>query len=224
VDQIKARITTLYPNAETKKVGFSILPHVLSLAPASEVDPLSALPIATIVDQAKIVGVEPAVGLFVDIGVPGVPGFVHISRISSEEKIENLEKATGAYKIGATHPARILSFNPMDGLFMLSMEKRVLEQPYLRIDDIKIGEVIKGKIEKVLDRGGVVITVADGINGVVEEDHLSDVKLKNPEKKFRAGMEVRARVSIWSRVMGQDKKLMISLRFWQAIRREENFV
>jgi rRNA biogenesis protein RRP5 len=135
---------------------------------------------------------------------------VHISRISSEEKIENLDKATGAYKIGTTHPARILGFNPMDGLFMLSMEKRVLEQPYLRIDDIKIGEVIKGKIEKILDRGGVVITVADGINGVVEEDHLSDVKLKNPEKKFRVGMEVRARVSIWSRVIGQDKALMIS--------------
>ncbi|KAA8912855.1 hypothetical protein FN846DRAFT_931829 [Sphaerosporella brunnea] len=207
--KIKARITTLFPNTEAKKVVFSILPHVLSLTPASETHPLTALPIATIVDQAKIIGVEPAVGLFVDVGVPGIPGFVHISRISSDEKVENLEKTTGPYKIGATHPARILGFNPMDGLLVLSMEKRVLEQPYLRIDDIKIGEVIKGKIEKILGRGGIVINVADGINGVVEEDHLSDVKLKNPEKKFRVGMEVRARVLATS---PERRKLRLTLK------------
>jgi len=193
--QIKARITVRFSNAGSKKVGFSILPHILQLVSASKTDPFAALPIATTIDQAKIIGVEPNVGLFVDVGVTGVPGFVHISRISSEEKIENLEKTIGAYKIGATHPARILGFNQMDGLYLLSMEKRILEQPYLRIEDIEIGSVVKGKIEKLLDRGGVVIHIADGIAGVVEEDHLSDVKLKNPEKKFRVGMEVRARVS-----------------------------
>jgi rRNA biogenesis protein RRP5 len=98
----------------------------------------------------------------------------------------------------------------MDGLFMLSMEKRVLEQPYLRIDDIKIGDVVKGKIEKVLERGGVVINVADGISGVVEEAHLSDIKLKNPEKKFREGMEVRARVGISITCNFWIEKLMAS--------------
>ncbi|KAI5788698.1 hypothetical protein FPQ18DRAFT_245482, partial [Pyronema domesticum] len=193
-NKIKARITTLYPNAETKKVGFSILPHVLSFTPAAESHPLNALPIGTIIDQAKIIGSDTSLGLFVDTGVEGVPGFVHISRISSEEKIESLEKTTGAYKIGATHAARVLGFNPMDGLFLLSMEKRVLEQPYLRVEDVKIGSVIKGKIEKILERGGVIITVADGISGIVEEAHLADTKLKHPEKKFRIGMEVKARV------------------------------
>jgi len=194
--QIKARITTRFHNTETKKVSFSILPHVLQLVSASETDPLAALPIATTIEQAKIINVEHNLGLFVDVGVVGVPGFVHISRISSEEKIENLEKTIGAYKIGTIHPARVLGFNPMDGLYLLSMEKRVIEQPYLRVEDIKIGSVVKGKIEKVLERGGVVINIADGISGVVEEDHLSDIKLKNPEKKFREGIDVRARVCI----------------------------
>jgi rRNA biogenesis protein RRP5 len=82
----------------------------------------------------------------------------------------------------------------MDGLYILSMEERVLKQPFLRIEDIKIGEVVKGTIERVLDRGGVVVKVADGISGIVEEDHLNDVKLKNPEKKFRVGLGVKARV------------------------------
>lgn len=82
----------------------------------------------------------------------------------------------------------------MDGLFLLSTEKKVLEQPFLRIEDIKVGGIVKGKIERVLDRGAVIVNIADGISGLVNETHLSDVKLKNPEKKFREGVEVRARV------------------------------
>jgi rRNA biogenesis protein RRP5 len=116
--------------------------------------------------------VEPNAGLFVDIGVPKVFGFVHISRVSSEGKIENLEKVDGKYQVGSQHPARVLGFNPMDGLFNLSMEKRVLEQPYLRIEDIKVGAIVKGKIDKILDRGALIVNLADGISGIVEETIL----------------------------------------------------
>lgn len=191
---IKARITTSFLNSDTPKVGVSLLPHILSFTQCSETHPFIKLPISTIIEASKVVGVEPNAGLFVDIGVPKVFGFVHISRVSSEGKIENLEKVDGKYQVGSQHPARVLGFNPMDGLFNLSMEKRVLEQPYLRIEDIKVGAIVKGKIDKILDRGALIVNLADGISGIVEEDHLSDVKLKNPEKKFRVGLEVRTRV------------------------------
>ena len=159
-----------------------------------ETDPLTALPVGTIIDTAKVLGVESRVGLFVDVGVEGVPGFVHISRVSSEGKLEDLPKDIGEWKVGTVHQARILGFNPMDGLYMASTEKRVIEQPFLRIDDIKVGQVVKGIVQTILDRGGLVISVSDGITGLVEEEHISDVKLKNPEKKFREGSEVKVRV------------------------------
>lgn len=82
----------------------------------------------------------------------------------------------------------------MDGVFLVSTEKRVLEQPFLRVEDVKIGEVVKGKIERVLDRGALLVGLADGISGLVNDTHLSDIKLKNPEKKFREGLEVKCRV------------------------------
>lgn len=82
----------------------------------------------------------------------------------------------------------------MDGMFLLSTEKKVLDQPFLRIEDIRIGEVIKGIIERVLDRGAIIVKVADGISGLVNDTHLSDIKLKNPEKKFRQGVEVKCKV------------------------------
>lgn len=146
-------------------------------------------------DIAKVVAVESKIGLFLDVGVPDKPGFVHISRISSESRIESLVKEEGPYKIGTILRARVTAFSSMDGQYLLSTEKRVLEQPYLRIDDIKVGAVIKGRIGKVLDRGAVIVDVADGISGIVEDMHLSDVKLKHPEKKFREGLQVRTRVT-----------------------------
>lgn len=132
--------------------------------------------------------------MFLETGIPGIPGFVHISRVSSETKVDDLSKDNGPYKLGTIHEARVVGFNAMDGMYLLSTEKKVIEQPYLRIEDIKIGETVKGKIQKVLERGGVTVNIADGISGFVSEDHLSDVKLKNPEKKFREGVEVRCRV------------------------------
>lgn len=82
----------------------------------------------------------------------------------------------------------------MDGVFLLSTERKVLDQPFLRIEDITIGEIVKGTIERVLDRGAIIVKVADGISGLVNDTHLSDIKLKNPEKKFREGVEVKCKV------------------------------
>ncbi|KAL7272217.1 rRNA biogenesis protein rrp5 [Rhizina undulata] len=192
--KIKARVISTFPQSDPKKVGLSILPHILHLTPHHENSPLAALPIATTLDAAKIINVDPKLGLFVDTGVPNLPGFVHISRVSSDSKVETLPRDSGAFKIGNVHPARVLGFNAMDGLFLLSTEKRVLDQPFLRIEDIKVGEIVKGTIERVLDTGAITVKVADGISGIVPEIYLSDFKLKNPEKKFRVGLEVRAKV------------------------------
>jgi rRNA biogenesis protein RRP5 len=136
-------------------------------------------------------------GLFVDIGVKGVPGFVHISRVK-DGKIETLSESTGAYKAGSTHRGRIIGYNSVDGVYLVSFEPSVLEQPFLRIEDLKIGEVVKGKVEKIIVNasgvGGVLVNLAEGISGLVPESHLADVQLLHPEKKFKEGLVVTARV------------------------------
>jgi len=96
----------------------------------------------------------------------------------------------------------------MDGLYLVSMEQKVLDQPFLRVEDIKIGEVVKGTIDRVLDSGRVIVNLAEGITGMVDSLHLSDIKLKHPEKKFREGVEVKARV-IFFRLLGQFPIILI---------------
>ncbi|KAH8880404.1 nucleic acid-binding protein [Thozetella sp. PMI_491] len=201
--RVKARIICNFPTADKPKLGFSLLPHVLSMKPKTvsrdgqEISPLAALPSSSHVEKCTVVKVDPGIGLYVDVSVAGVSGFVHISRVK-DGKVDALWENSGPYKTGSVHPGRIIGYNAMDGLFLLSFEKRILEQPFLRIEDIPIGEVVSGTIEKLVIRpegiGGVLVNLAEGITGLVPEIHLADVHLQHPEKKFREGMKVKARV------------------------------
>lgn len=57
------------------------MPHVLALdtaKTASGQSPLEALPVGYVVEAAKVVEVIEDQGVYVDIGVDGVRGFVHV--------------------------------------------------------------------------------------------------------------------------------------------------
>ncbi|KAI4197457.1 MAG: hypothetical protein LQ350_005896 [Teloschistes chrysophthalmus] len=203
--KVKARVICTYPDAEPRKLGVSLLDHVLSLksnpiqadAASDNPKPIDLLPISTIVPEARVVKVEPDIGLMLDMGVKGIRGYVHISRIS-DGKIETLAQDTGPYKMGSVHKARVTGYNYMDGLFIVSMEPKVIAQPFLSIDDVRIGQVAKGTIEKMLINetgvNGLIVAIAEGITGLVPEIHFSDIHLQHPEKKFKVGASVTTRV------------------------------
>lgn len=197
-DKVKARVTSTFPAADEEKdrVALSVLPHVVGLTQA-KADALTAHPVGQIVD-AKIQHADSTMGLFVNIGDKKNPatGYVHISRISSEERIENLSVKDGDYAVNTTHKARVLGFANTDGLYIMSMEKTVLNQPFLRIEDVPVGELISGTVDSILPKGGIVIKLADGITGLANELNISDIKLAHPEKKYKPKKQVKARVSL----------------------------
>ncbi|KAI0844161.1 nucleic acid-binding protein [Daldinia vernicosa] len=196
----KARVICNFPASKDPKLGVSLLDHVVALksksTPSGEL-PLKALPISSVVEQCKVTKVDPEVGLFVDVGVEGTPGFVHISRVK-DGKIDMLSESSGPFKTDSVHRGRVVGYNAIDGMFHLSFEKHILEQPFLRIEDIPIGEVVNGEIEKLMVNqdgvSGLLVKLAEGIVGFVPEMHLADVRLQHPEKKFREGLKVKARV------------------------------
>ncbi|RAL68395.1 hypothetical protein DID88_007126 [Monilinia fructigena] len=201
--KVRGRVICTFPNSDPPKLGVSLLDHVISLLPqqagkpGNKVNPLDTLPLSAIIEEITIKKVESGVGLFVDVGVKGIPGFVHISRVK-DGKIETLEETTGPYKVGSVHRGRVLGYNSLDGVYLISLEKSVLEQPYLRIEDLKVGEVVKGKVEKLIVNangvGGLLVNLAENISGLVPETHLADIQLLHPEKKFKEGMAITARV------------------------------
>ncbi|KAK8022186.1 hypothetical protein PG993_012953 [Apiospora rasikravindrae] len=200
--KVKARVICNFPTSEDPKLGISMLDHVTKLRPktvdgSSSKSPLDALSISALVEECTVTKVEPEVGVFVEIGVKGVPGFVHISRLK-DGKVDMLSQTTGPYRLGSVNKGRVVGYNPMDGMFQLSFEKQILDQPFLRVQDVPVGGIVNGVIEKLIvgQNGvdGLLVKIAEGISGLVPEMHLADIKLQHPEKKFREGQKVKARV------------------------------
>jgi len=79
--KITARVTAVFPSAEPRRAILSTLPHIASLDTAKTQSgqfPLEALPIGFIVESAKVIQVIEKQGVYVDVGVEGVKGFVHV--------------------------------------------------------------------------------------------------------------------------------------------------
>ncbi|KAK7419432.1 rRNA biogenesis protein rrp5 [Neonectria punicea] len=202
--RVKGRVICNFLTSREPKLGISLLPHIISLEqkrPSKKTDvtklPTEVLPISSLVEKCTIRHVEAEIGLYVDVGIPGLSGFVHISRVK-DGKVDALYESSGPYKVGSEHKGRIIGYNEVDGVFQLSFEKTVLEQEYLRLEDVPIGAVVTCSVEKVvIGEGGVnglILKISEGVSGFVAERHLSDVHLQHPEKKFRQGMKVKARV------------------------------
>ncbi|GAP89307.1 putative rRNA biogenesis protein rrp5 [Rosellinia necatrix] len=198
--KIKARVICDFPTAKEPKLGVSLLDHVMALSPqqaASTKSPLDLLPASSTVEKCTIFKVDPDMGAFVEVGVDRIPGFVHISRLK-DGKLDLLSESSGPFKIGTVHRGRVLSYSAIDGVYNLSFESSVLQQPFLRVEDVTVGTVVSGEIEKLIINqdgiGGVLVKLAEGVHGYVPEMHLADVRLQHPEKKFREGLKVKARV------------------------------
>ncbi|KAI1369153.1 hypothetical protein F5Y08DRAFT_183000 [Xylaria arbuscula] len=198
--KIKARVICDFPTAKEPKLGVSLLDHVMNLTPLRTTSaklPLDVLSPSSMIEQCTIFKVDPDKGVFVNIGVDGVPGFVHISRLK-DGKLDLLSESSGPFKIGTVHRGRIITYNAVDGVYNLSFESSVLEQPFLRIEDVAVGTVVSGEIEKLLINqdgvSGLLVKLAEGIHGYIPEMHMADVRLQHPEKKFREGLKVKARV------------------------------
>ncbi|KAI8646880.1 hypothetical protein BD408DRAFT_428276 [Parasitella parasitica] len=186
-------------NTEEKKIGGSVLPHVLELdVPTVAGDKKSdkfiaqVFPAGSFLEKVQVARVNKT-GVWVTLdGVSGVSGYVHVSRLS-DERIETVSGATGKFKIGSVHRARVLTYNPVDALLVLTLQPSVLAEKFLRVADIEIGSMVECEVEKLIP-AGIIVKVSKSISGLVPTMHMADVKLTRPEFKFKAGKKIQCRV------------------------------
>ncbi|KAK4539952.1 hypothetical protein LTR36_009922 [Oleoguttula mirabilis] len=214
--KIRGRIIWTLPGDDGgRRVGVSTLDHMLTLPPPIAKLPENAnaklralateleqhLPLSSIVEGAKVAHVLPERGLFLTL--PTASGsvssaFAHISQVS-DSRIDVLTSSSGPHKLDSTHKARIISYNAVDNLYYVSLKQSTLDQTYLRLEDLTVGDVVKGTVDRLILGGksgitGVLVKLSESITGLVPEVHLSDAQLQHPERKFREGFPVNARV------------------------------
>ena len=194
--KLKGRLTFTHLEQDGQKLGFSILPHVLQLNAQDHADEKSRHDLSKIISDAEVVHVEPGLGIYLQLPDDAL-AFAHKSRLS-DSKTESLAEDTGKFRVGSKHQIRILEYNSIDRLYLVSLQESILQKPFLRLEDVEIGSVQKAKISRILigEKGikGLIVDLAEDINGLVPEAHLSDVVLKHAERKFREGLTVSVRV------------------------------
>ncbi|KIV87731.1 hypothetical protein PV11_03257 [Exophiala sideris] len=194
--KIQGRLIYNFPLSDTKKLGFSVLDHLVNLDNDSSEEEHGKLALSSIVDSASVIRVEPGLGVYLQLDQE-TTGFAHISRLS-DKKVDAISEVTGQYKLGSEHKARLIEYNPVDHLYIVSLQQTVLEQPFLRFEDVPVGAVVKGTIERLIigssGVSGLLVNLAEGVTGFVPQIHMSDIDLKNPEKKFRERQVVTVRV------------------------------
>ncbi|KIW33568.1 uncharacterized protein PV07_00407 [Cladophialophora immunda] len=196
--KITGRIICNFPLSDVKKLGFSVLDNLVDLNDTSEAgdEETGKLALSSTIESASVIRVEPGLGVYLRLNQSD-RGFVHVSRLS-DKKLDTVSETSGPFKLGSEHKVRVLEYNPVDNLYILSAQKSVIERPFLRFDDVPLGAVVQGTIEKLLvgpsGVQGLLVTLGEGLIGLVPQIHMSDVDLKHPEKKFREGQSVTARV------------------------------
>lgn len=79
----------------------------------------------------------------------------------------------------------------------LSIDSVSLSHSFLFLVLLPVSQCVflsKGTVSVLLTRG-MVVHLSDHVKGLVPRTHLSDIILKNPEKKYMEGMKIKCRVS-----------------------------
>lgn len=75
------------------------------------------------------------------------------------------------------------------------MRASVLEQKFLRVSDVQVGDLLKGTVKKLTDNA-LFVSISGNVDGVVFPNHYADIRLKHPQKRFKEGSCIKCRVSI----------------------------
>ncbi|KAK3822890.1 MAG: hypothetical protein J3Q66DRAFT_424329 [Benniella sp.] len=202
--KVRARVLYIDLASHPAKIGLSNAKHVMGLSQTnvtesesgSKTYPGEVIPTGHVFEKATVRRIDPRFGLLCEIEGVDIPGYVHISRVA-DEKGTTLSP-TSKYHVDSEHRAAVIGYDPVDRLFQLSMQPSVLDQPFLRIEDIKIGSEVKGTVIKNNDKG-VVVSLAKDIKGFIPLIHCVDSAVtsstkKHVDEKFQEGKAIKCRV------------------------------
>lgn len=196
---VKACILCVHPR--TRVVRLSLRP--IFLHPGRPLTRISYQQLGAVLDDASVEGFFKKAGALFRLR-DGALAYARLSHLSDSKKAFSAE----AFKLGSTHKCRIIDYSQMDELALLSLRKSIIAAPFLRYHDIKTGTIVKGRV-LALKPFGMLVKVGEQMRGLVPSIHLADIVMKNPEKKFNTGDEVKCKVLLCD---PEAKKLIMTLK------------
>ena len=185
---IKTRVVAILQKGGVRKLVLSLVSHSLQMGnESSKTEALEAFPVGHVFDDAEVLGSDQEY-VYVKLGSSTL-GQIHNSNIDESKTLID-------YSVTSKHKARVIGFNMIDNLYVLTFKPTVIDALYLTVKDIPVGTLLPScEIIKVLpDSGGIQVKFLEEFQGFVPPNHMSDIKLVYPERKFRVGSKVKGRL------------------------------
>ncbi|XP_034544205.1 protein RRP5 homolog isoform X2 [Notolabrus celidotus] len=188
VEGAEVHACVLYVEPSTRLIGLSLRSYLVQPGAVVEHSPAGGDRIGEVVKDCKMTSMHFTSGAVLEL--PGKTlAFVHRNHLKESNAPANENRVMAM----SEHTCRILDFSPMDQIHFASLRGSVITRPFFRYHDIKVGQVVEGTVSVLLNHG-MMVHLSDHIKGLVPRTHLSDILLKNPEKKFTEGMKIKCRV------------------------------
>jgi small subunit ribosomal protein S1 len=144
-------------------------------------------------------------GAFVEIE-PNIDGLVHISDMSWTRRIR---QASEMFKKGDVIPVVITDIDKKRRRISLS-HKLAFANPWAGFaQKYAVGTEARGRIERILERGVVVLLEDDDVDGFVPMSQFAIDGVQNPNQCFAVGQDLPLKVIEFE---GDQKKIVLSVR------------
>lgn len=156
--------------------------------------------------EGTVSGITPF-GIFVN--AEGLEGLVHLSELSWD-KVEDIG---GLYQVGSKVNVMVIGVSD-GGKRVAYSVKRLLKDPWAEaIAKYKVGDVVKGKVQKVVPYGAFV-RIAEGLNGLIHISELSDKLVKDPADIVNVEDDVEVRILS---ISSTERHLGLSLKSAKSV-------
>ena len=142
-------------------------------------------------------------GVFMDLG--GVDGLIHItdlswSRINHPNELVELDEQIKVV---------ILDFDEDKSRIQLGL-KQLSKHPWEALaDDLKIGDVVKGKVVVIADYGAFV-EISEGVEGLIHVSEMSwSTHLRSAQDFFNVGDQIEAKILTFDR---EERKMSLGVK------------
>ncbi|OWF35668.1 protein RRP5 homolog [Mizuhopecten yessoensis] len=185
--QCEIEAVILYVNGSTKIVSLSALPHLVRYSGVAIENQFGSLKRGDVLTNSTVSKVDSRVGVCFSLD-NGKKAFCDIPNLR-DRLVENVPDL---FIINDTHKCRIMDFNPVDNLVIISLKESIMTK-FLQFQDIVPGTTVECTVHQILEKG-VSVKIMDHLPGFIQNIHLADFPLKYPGKKFAAGTTIKCRV------------------------------
>ncbi|KAI6656464.1 Protein RRP5-like [Oopsacas minuta] len=180
---VKGRV--IWVRQEEKQIGVSLKKSLLQC----DITAPDEFEVGEIFEDSEIVRSETR-GLFLQLRDTLV-GYCPLQNISDEF----LSKPDKSHRKGTTHKSRVISYNALDELTVVSLRASVIEEKFLNFKFVKVGDIVQGKIVSRSEKG-LLVSLSPHVKGYCPKGHFSERKnqSKSKQKKLQEGCEDTFRV------------------------------